>query len=73
LQAQLKPATFDLAILRRNVEQLTSNQDQLARKEDQLAQAIAVVQSAEQDISQKILAIAPPAPKVVHVPPPKSQ
>jgi hypothetical protein len=55
------------------VEQLTSNQDQLARKEDQLAQAIAVVQSADQDISQKILAIAPPAPKVVHVPPPKSQ
>jgi hypothetical protein len=31
------------------------------------------VQSAEQDISQKILAIGPPAPKVVHVSPPKSQ
>jgi hypothetical protein len=72
LQAQLKPATLDLAILRRNVEQLTTNQDQLARKEDQLTQAIAVVQSAEQDISQKILAIAPAAPKVVHVPTSKS-
>jgi hypothetical protein len=34
LQTQLKPATFDLAILRRNVEQLTTNQDLLARKED---------------------------------------
>jgi hypothetical protein len=71
LQAQLKPATFDLAILRRNLEQLTANQDQLARKEDQLAQAIAIVQSAEQDISQKILATAPPAPKLAHVLPPK--
>jgi hypothetical protein len=73
LQAQLKPATFDLAILRRNVEQLTTNQDLLARKEDQLSQAIAIVQSAEQDISQKILAIAPPAPKLAHALPPKSQ
>ena len=69
LQAQLKPAALDLAILRRNVELLTTNQDLLARKEDQLAQAIAIVQSTEQDISQKILAIAPPASKVAHVPP----
>jgi hypothetical protein len=51
------------------VELLTTNQDLLARKEDQLAQAIAIVQSTEQDISQKILAIAPPASKVAHVPP----
>jgi len=71
LQAQLKPAALDLAIVRRSVEQLATNQDRLARKEDQLAQAIAIVQSAEQDISQKILAIAPPASKVVHVPPSK--
>jgi hypothetical protein len=73
LQAQLKPAALDLAIVRRSVEQLATNQDQLAHKEDQLAQALALVQSAEQDINQKILAIAPPAPKaVVHAPPPKS-
>lgn len=55
------------------MEQLTTNQGLLARKEDQLAQALAMVQSAEQDISQKILGIAPPAPKVAHVLPPKSQ
>lgn len=73
LQAQLKPAALDIAIVRRNVEQLTTNQDQLARKEDLLAQAIAIVQSAEQDINQKILAMAPPASKVAHVAPPKSQ
>ena len=72
LQAELKPTALDLAIVRRSVEQLGANQDQLARKEDQLAQAIALVQAAEQDISQKILAIAPPAPRVVHAPPPKS-
>jgi hypothetical protein len=76
LQTQLKPMALDLVILRRSVEQLASNQDQLAHKEDQLAQGLALVQSAEQDINQKILAIAPaapPAPKaVVHAPPPKS-
>ena len=71
LQAQLKPVALDLAIVRRSVEQLGSNQDQLARKDDQITQAIATVRSAEQDIGQQILAIAPPAPKV-HVPPPKS-
>jgi len=72
LQAELKPTALDLAIVRRSVEQLATNQDQLAHKEDQLAQAIALVQAAAQDINQKILAIAPPAPKVVHAPPPKS-
>jgi len=72
LQALLKPVALDLAIMKRSLEQLASNQDQLARKQDQLAQAIALVQAAEQDINQKILAIAPPAPKVVHAPPTKS-
>jgi hypothetical protein len=71
LQAQLKPSALDLVIVRRSVEQLATNQDHLARKQDELAQAIATVKSAEQDISQQILAIAPPAPKV-RVPPPKS-
>jgi hypothetical protein len=66
LQTQLKPVALDLAIVRRSVEQL-------ATKEEQLAQGLALVQSAEQDINQKIFALAPPAPKaVVHVPPPKS-
>jgi len=73
---QLKPVAADLAIVRRSVEQLATNQDQLARKQDQMAQAIATLQAAEQDLSQKILGLAPPAappaPKAAHVPPPKS-
>ena len=54
LQAQLKPVAVDLAIMRRSVEQLASNQDQLARKQDQMTQAFATLQGAEQDISQNI-------------------
>ena len=65
--ADLKPVAIDLALVRRSIEQLAANQDQLARKQDQMAQAIATLQAAEQDISQKILALAPPAPKAVHV------
>jgi hypothetical protein len=76
LQEQLKPAALDLATVKRSVEQLVTNQDQLARKQDQMAQTMATLQAAEQDISQKILALAPPAappaPRVTHVPPPKS-
>jgi hypothetical protein len=69
LQQQLKPMAIDLALVRRSTEQLASNQDQLARKQEQMTQAIATLQAAEQDISQKILALAPPAPKAVHVSP----
>ena len=79
VQEQLKPVAVDLAIVRRSVEQLATNQDQLARKQDQMAQAIATLQAAEQDLSQQILALAPPAaqpaqpaPKAAHAPPPKS-
>ena len=71
LQQQLKPMAIDLALLRRSMEQLGANQDQLARKQDQMAQAMATVQAAEQDINQKILALAPPAPKATHVSSPK--
>jgi hypothetical protein len=67
--ADLKPVAIDLALVRRSIEQLASNQDQLARKQDQMAQAIATLQAAEQDLSQQILALAPPAPKAVHVSP----
>jgi hypothetical protein len=72
VQEQLKPVAVDLAIVRRSVEQLATNQDQLARKQDQMAQAIATLQAAEQDISQKLS--APPSPKPAHGPtsPPKS-
>jgi hypothetical protein len=76
VQEQLKPVAADLAIVRSSVEQLLTNQDQLARKQDQMAQAIATLQAAEQDISQKISAppSPSPAPKPVHGPtsPPKS-
>jgi hypothetical protein len=73
LQQQLRPMAIDLALVRRSMEQLGANQDQLARKQDQMAQAIATLQAAEQDISQKILALAPPAPKAVHVSPKPAQ
>ena len=71
LQQQLKPMAIDLALVRRSEEQLATNQDQLARKQEQMAQAIAALQAAEQDLSKQILALAPPAPKVANVPPPK--
>jgi isocitrate/isopropylmalate dehydrogenase len=70
LQQQFKPMAIDLAIVRRGTEQLATNQDQLARKQDQMAQAIATLQGAEQE---KILALAPPAPKAVHVSPKPAQ
>jgi hypothetical protein len=71
LQEQLKPVAIDLALVRRSIEQLTSNQEQLGRKQEQMAQAIAGLQAAEQDISQKMSAppSPPPAPKPVHVSP----
>jgi len=71
LQQQLKPMAIDLALVRRSEEQLATNQDQLARKQEQMAQAIAALQAAEQDVSKQILALAPSAPKVANVPPPK--
>jgi hypothetical protein len=70
VQAQLKPIAFDLATMKRSVEQLATNQDQLARKEDQLAQAFAALQAAKQDIDQKILALT--APRTAHVLLPRS-
>ncbi len=71
LQALLKPVAIDLAIMKRSVEQLASNQDQLARKQDLMTQAFAALQAAEQDIKQNILALAPLAPKGSHLPPAK--
>jgi len=73
LQAQLKPMALDLAIARRSIEQLATNQDQLARQEDQLRQAFGTLQAAEQDIDQKIFALAPAAPKAAHSPPKQPQ
>jgi hypothetical protein len=83
LQEQLKPLAVDLALMRRSMEQLSSNLDQLARKQDQLAQDMATLQAAQQQVSQigstpppppKAVAASPSPPKAVHVPlpPPKS-
>jgi hypothetical protein len=69
LQQQLKPMAIDLALVRRSEEQLAANQDQLARKQDQMVQAIAALQAAEQDLSQKTS--SPPASGAAHVKPPK--
>src|SRR6516165_12250117 len=71
LQQQLKPMAIDLALVRRTEEQLATNQDQLARKQDQMAQTMSALQAAQQEFTQQILALAPPAPKVANVPPPK--
>jgi hypothetical protein len=73
LQEQLKPLAIDLALVRRSIEQLTSNLDQLARKQDQLAQNMATLQASEQGISPKVSA-PPLPPKTVYAPvqPPKS-
>ena len=68
LQEQLKPVAIDLALVRRSIEQLASNQEQLARKQDQMAQNIATLQAAEQEVSQKVSA-PPLTPKPVHVSP----
>jgi uncharacterized iron-regulated membrane protein len=73
LQEQLKPVAVDLAIMRRSVEQLASNQDQLARKQDQMTQAFATLQAAVRDINQNILALAPLAPKAGHISPKPAQ
>ena len=70
---QLKPMAIDLALVRRTEEQLAANQDQLARKQDQTAQAIATLQAAGQDLSQQILALAPPTQKTVHAAPKPTQ
>ena len=64
----VKPVALDLAIMKRSVEQLASNQDQLARKQDQMTQAFATLQAAVRDINQNILALAPLAPKAGHAP-----
>jgi hypothetical protein len=72
LQALIKPVALNLAIMKRGVEQLASNQDQLALKQDQMTQAFATMQAAEREINQNISALAPLAPnKAAHVPPPK--
>lgn len=63
LQQQLQTAVNDLAVLRRNVEQLSSEQEQMSRD-------IATVQATEQNVSEKISSLTQAAP--VHAPPRKN-
>jgi hypothetical protein len=77
LQQQLKSVTIDLAVVKHTLEQFVANQDQLTRKQEEMAQkqeqmtqAIAALQTAKQDITQKI-AVPAPANKPVHAPVPK--
>ena len=62
LVEQLKPMSLDLAIVRRSLEQLATNQNQLAAKQEEIAQNVAALQAAEQEIRQ-----------AVHTPPRKPQ
>jgi hypothetical protein len=64
LQQQLQTVVSDLAVLRRNVEQLSSKHEQLSRD-------IATVQATEQNISEKISSLTQPPPAPVPTPPRK--
>ncbi len=66
LAQQIKLIAIDLAIVRRNVGQLTANQDQFAAKQEQVNQSLAMLQQVEQDVRQQVL--SPPAAKLVHPP-----
>jgi hypothetical protein len=61
---QVKLIAIDLAIVRRNIGQLTANQDQLAAKQEQINQGLSLLQQVEQDVRAQVL--SPPAAKVVH-------
>jgi hypothetical protein len=63
---QIKLIAVDLAIVRRNVGQLATNQDQFAAKQEQISQNLATLQQVEQDVRQQV--VSPPAPKVAHPP-----
>jgi hypothetical protein len=63
LNQQLQTVVNDLAVLRRNVEQLSERQEQMSRD-------ISTVQAIEQNVSEKISSLTQAAP--VHVPPRKN-
>jgi len=59
LNEQLQTVANDIAVLRRNVEQLSARQEQMSRD-------ISMVQATEQNVSEKISSLAQAAP--VHAP-----
>jgi len=54
LVLQLKPLSLDLAIVRRNLEQLVANQEQLAARQQQMAQSITAMQQLELEIRDAV-------------------
>jgi outer membrane murein-binding lipoprotein Lpp len=61
---QIKLVALDVAIVRRSIGELATNQVQLAAKQDQMTQDIAALQELEQDARQK--AASPAAPRPAH-------
>jgi hypothetical protein len=69
LTQQLNPMALDIVAIRRQVAELAADQGQLAADEGQIARGMAALQAAEQEVSQKVSAIAEPKP--VHLQPRK--
>jgi hypothetical protein len=65
---QLKAIVFDLALVRRGIEQLAADQKQLSGKQDQIAHDVSMLQAIGRDLSQNISS-APPSGIVQHKPP----
>ena len=61
LGEQLKPIAVDLALVRRNGEQLALDQKQLAAKQENIAQDLATLQAVERDLRENISSVPPPA------------
>jgi len=63
LTQQIKLIALDVAVVRRSMGQIATNQDRLAAKQDQMTQSIAALQDLQQDGRAKALS---PAPRPVH-------
>jgi hypothetical protein len=69
LAQQLQPIALDIAVVRRQVEQLAVDQQQLGANQVSLAQSVATLQSVEQGISEKVSSL--PQLRAVHLQPRK--
>lgn len=72
---QIKLIAVDLAIVRRTIGQLATNQDQFAARQAQMNQNIATLQQIEQDARQQPVVTPAPAKTVrppAHNPPPSA-
>jgi hypothetical protein len=66
---QLNPMALDIVAIQHQVAQLAASQGQLVAEQGQIARSVAAIAAAEQEVSQKISAIAEPKP--VHLQPRK--